>query len=64
MDESVLFVSDVDERSIQTGHDLANLAQIDISHREARLTLFLVELDEHLVFGQRNGDFSRGYVDD
>ena len=64
MDESVLFVSDVDERGIQTGHDLANLAQIDISHREARLTLFLVELDEHLVFGQRNGDFSRGYVDD
>ena len=55
---------DVDERGIQTGHDLAYLAQIDISHREARLTLLLIELYQHFVFSQRNRDFSRGYVDD
>ena len=64
VDESILFVTDIDESRIQSGHDLADLAQIDISHRESGLALLLAELHQHLVLGQSDRDFSRGYIDD
>ena len=64
VDESILFVSYVDEGRIESRHDLADLSQIDVSHGEARLALLLVELDEHLVLAQGDGDLGRGDVYD
>ena len=64
MDKRILFVSDIDKRSIQSGHDLLDLTQIDISYGKSRFALLLVEFDQLLVLEQRNGHFVRGYIND
>ena len=64
MDESVLFVSYIDECRVETRHDFAYLAQINISYGEARSALLFGKFGQHLVFAQGDGDFSRVYVYD
>ena len=56
------YKTDVDEGGIQPGHDLAHLAQIDVSDGKTTLTLLFIELDQDLILGLGNGDFRLCYV--
>ena len=64
VDEGILFMPYVDECRVETRHDFADLAQVDVAHGESGLALFLGELDQHLVFAHGDGDFGRAYVYD
>ena len=59
VDESVFFVPYIDECRVQTRHDLAHLAQIDVAHGESGLALLLVQFDEHPILAQRDRDLRR-----
>ena len=63
MDECVFFVSYVDERGVQPGHDLLDFSQIDIADGKSRFAFFLVQFDKLFVFEQGDGDFVGGYID-
>ncbi len=63
VDECVFFVSYVDERGVQPGHDLLDFSQIDIADGKSRFAFFLVQFDKLFVFEQGDGDFVGGYID-
>lgn len=63
MNETVLLVTDIDEGGIQPGHDLLDLAHVNVAHRIARTGLLLGQLDQLFVFEQRNGYFTGSYID-
>ena len=55
--EGIALVTYIDKTSIQSRHELAHLAQIDIPHGEGHTLLLLLILCQTLVLGQGNGDF-------
>ena len=54
---------DIDKCCIQPRHDLAHLAEVDVTDGKTRLTLLLIEFDEHLVFAQGNRNLRRSDID-
>ena len=64
VDEGVLLVPYIDECRVEPRHDLTHLPEVDVPHGKPRLTLLLVELDEHLVLAQGDGDLGRGDAND
>ena len=64
MQESVFLASDVDEASVESGHELAHLAHVDVAHGERGLAPFVLIFHEALVFKQRDGDIFGLDIDD
>ena len=48
-----LFVSYVDERGVQPGHDLLDFSQIDIADGKSRFAFFLVQFDKTCLSSNR-----------
>ena len=56
--------SDVNETSIEAGHQLFHFCHIDVTHRERRRALLLLVFHQLLVFEQGYGDVLRLHIDD
>ena len=62
MQEGIMLVTDVHEASIKPRHELAHLGKVHVAHGIGDILLLFLELSQSLVFGQRDGDFLRLYV--
>ena len=64
VNKSILLVTDIDKCGIQSGHNFAYLAQIDVAHRKTTLATLLVQLYELLVLNKCNGYLGGCRIDD
>ena len=55
-------MSHIDKASIEAGHNLVHLGQVDVSHGEMLLAHFSLKLYEPFVFQQSDGDFRPGSI--
>ena len=55
MQEGIAFETDIYEASIESGHELSDLSQIDVAHREMFGSSFALIFDKSLVFQQCDG---------
>ncbi|MPM98245.1 hypothetical protein SDC9_145430 [bioreactor metagenome] len=62
MNESVLFVSDINKCSIKGRHNTLDLSEIYISNRITTIVLLFVKLNEPMVFHKSNRYLRRTYI--
>ena len=56
VDKSVAFVTDIDERGIESGHNFTHFAEVDVADGKARLRHLFSEFDEFAILAERNVD--------
>lgn len=60
--ESILFVTYIDKRSVESRHQLLDPTQIDVAHRKRYVPSLLLELDQPFVLEQCNRNLFGLYI--
>ena len=62
MKESVFTEAYINEAGIQSGHQLAHLAQVHVAYGERKVSLFALKFHQVLVFQQGDGNLFGLYI--